>query len=220
MNLKKIYKISIFIIILLIIFQGCAKKDTTKPTVIIAYPSNNQIIYEDKVKIEVKAQDDVEVAKVEFYIDGVNVGTDNISPYEYEWDVSNLEVNSTHKIKAKAIDTSNNIGESAEITVTIGDQYPPTVNILNPKNGDHVKGTIEILINAVDYSSKNLDKIISKIVSGLERVELYIDDILKQEYLIGPYKYIWDTTKESNGSHIIKVIAKDKGENKQKFVLM
>jgi len=201
---------TIFILVFLSFFylQGCTKKDTTPPTVIITSPSNNSTVY-GIVKITVNAIDDVKISKVEFYIDGNKVGEDYTQPYEYEWDTSNLEYNSTHRIKAKATDTSNNVGESQEIIVTIGDKEAPVVNIINPKNGDILKGIVEIEISAIEKTANKIKKIINKLPSGLYVVELYIDGTKRQDFSQEPYKYSWDTTKEIDGTHTILATAKD-----------
>lgn len=73
---------------------------------------------------------------------------------------------------------------------------PPTVSITNPKNGDTITGPIFVKVDTTD------DK-------GINGVEFYIDGVSKRTITKAPYQWILDTTKYSNGSHTIKVIAYD-----------
>ncbi len=78
---------------------------------------------------------------------------------------------------------------------------PPSISIIDPKNGGTISGTHRVTVAASD------DKKVS-------RVELSIDagayiDISASIDIAGNYWYDWDTTKANDGSHTLKARATD-----------
>lgn len=57
--------------------------------------------------------------RVIFFVDRDSIGQDNAEPYEQFWNVSYWADDSSHTLSARAIDRSNNIGESAPIKVMV-----------------------------------------------------------------------------------------------------
>lgn len=80
------------------------------------------------------------------------------------------------------------------------DTVAPTVSIINPTDGSTVNGTITISIQADD----NLD---------VAKVEIYIDNALKNTDSVAPYEWSWNTKLYPDGEHVIKAIAYDASEN-------
>jgi len=80
------------------------------------------------------------------------------------------------------------------------DATPPEVRIISPEDGIALSGTIEINVDAADDVK-------------LEKLTLYIDGKKIKEYTSGPYKYSWDSSKASEGAHMITVEAVDKSGN-------
>jgi len=72
----------------------------------------------------------------------------------------------------------------------------PTVTFTGPANGSTVSGTVTIQVTASD------DK-------GINKVEIYVDNVLKATLTGFPYTYQWDTTTVSDGTHILRAIAYD-----------
>ena len=209
--MKKYSKLlALFVIISLFIMgqAGCPGcRDTTKPNVAITYPANNSTV-SGIVTIRATATDNVGVVKVEFYIDGQKVGEDTSSPYEYSWNTDNLQYNSTHTIQAKAYDNAGNVGESPQITVTIGDTQAPLVTINSP--GSTVPGSaiVQIQAQAVDRNKK------TKVPTGIQKVEFYVDGTKIGEDTTSPYQYNWDTSGlKHNTTHTITVKAYDNANN-------
>ncbi len=66
----------------------------------------------------------------------------------------------------------------------------PTVTITNPQNGQTVSGLQTITCSADP---------------GIEKVEFYIDSVLKYTDTSSPFSWDWDTTLYSDGSHTILV---------------
>lgn len=80
------------------------------------------------------------------------------------------------------------------------DTTPPVVAITSPVDGANVTGTLAITVNATDNVA-------------VDRVELYVDSSLYGTDPTAPYLFSVDTTKLSNGSHVLKVIAYDTSNN-------
>ena len=76
------------------------------------------------------------------------------------------------------------------------DIVPPVLKIVYPREGEYIRGTITIFVNASDPS-------------GIEKVEFYIDDSLVFTDYDRPYEYVWDTTGCPDGTRTIKVIVYD-----------
>jgi hypothetical protein len=92
----------------------------------------------------------------------------------------------------------------AERNVTVDNppDNPPTVVIISPSPEQTVWKTVEVKANVTD------DR-------GIEKVEFYLDTILKATVPGGtnPYTWNWDTTAYSNGSYTLEVRAYDTGGN-------
>jgi hypothetical protein len=143
------------------------------------------------------------IQKVEFYIDGIKVGEDLISPYEYSWDTKKYS-NATHYLQAKAYDKAGNVGISNVIQVTVSntdDTIPPQVSITNLVYGQVVSGVIVIQASATD----NI---------GVRKVEFYIDGEKVGDDLESPYEYVWNTdVLQYNSTHTIQAKAYDYADN-------
>ncbi len=64
---------------------------------------------------------------------------------------------------------------------------------MNPSSGSIVEGSTTVVVNV--YTAVSVD-----------RVEFYLDDVLKYTDTSSPYSWNWDTTQSSDGWHQIKVI--------------
>ena len=197
------------LVLVIVIFFGCnadnttqPEKDTTPPTVSITSPANNGSVL-DSTLIVVNASDNIAVEKVEIYIDGNLVCTRSTVPWQYEWNVRNLSLNTVHTIVAKAYDAANNIGTSQTINVTVNwtDTTPPSVSITSPTNNSNVTDSTLIVVNASDNV-------------GVKKVEFYIDGNLSSTVSTIPWQYNWDVRSLSpNSTHTIFAKAYDAANN-------
>ncbi len=90
------------------------------------------------------------------------------------------------------------VGNSASDTMVYNlDSSPPSVNVTSPSNGTTVYNVRTIAADASDS------------VSGISKVEFYIDGVYRGEDYSIPYEYSWNTTGFANGSHSIKAVAYD-----------
>ncbi len=90
--------------------------DLVPPTCNITAPTNGATVSETIV-FSATASDNESVNRVEFYVDGIKVGTDTTSPYSINWATTNV-VDGSHTLQAKAFDNINCPGLSNTITVT------------------------------------------------------------------------------------------------------
>ena len=155
------------------------------PTVSITAPANGAVIVlPATVTINATASDaDGTISKVEFYRDGVLLGTDTASPYSFVW--SNPPAG-TYVLTAKATDNLGVVTTSAPVTISVKINQPPTVSITSPANGANVRaaGSLTITANATDS-----DGTISK-------VDFYADDVLTCSDTTPPYSCAWTVATE------------------------
>ena len=102
--------------------------DTTAPTAQITSPANGATV-SATANVAVTAADNVAVSRVELLLDGVLVATDSAAPYQFAWDTSGT-TNGSHTLRARAVDSSNNTGLSAIITVTVSNTATPSEEIV------------------------------------------------------------------------------------------
>ncbi|MFH1957900.1 MAG: Ig-like domain-containing protein [bacterium] len=207
MNSSFLRKVGILSLVLVVSLSGCKfpwdkdKDDSggggtpadNAPSVSITNPADGATV-SGTVSVTVSASDDNGISRVQFYIDGVIKSTDTSSPYSYSWDTT-AESEGSHTVKVTAYDTANQTA-SVQHTVTVDNDPEPSVSITSPADGATVSGTVSVTASASDDN-------------GISKVEFYIDDTLKATDTSSPYSYSWDTTAESESSHIAKVTAYD-----------
>ena len=97
--------------------------DIVDPVVHITSPAAGPVAW-GTTAITATATDNVQVSKVDFYVDGTLVGSDSSAPYSVNWAST---VVGNHDITAIATDTSNNTGTDGPVTVSVpADSTPPT----------------------------------------------------------------------------------------------
>ncbi len=87
------------------------------PTAAITSPINNSTV-SGTISVGADATGSPSVSKVEFYLDGTLVFTDDASPYIYSWNTVNVQ-NGNHTLQAKSYDSSTTVGNSAIINVFV-----------------------------------------------------------------------------------------------------
>ena len=90
--------------------------DKTPPQVTLQRPGQGLTV-KGSVPMSASASDNVRVAKVSFYVDGVLYRTDTSAPYSASWQ-SRKWSNGLHAITARAFDTAGNVSEDTH-TVTV-----------------------------------------------------------------------------------------------------
>jgi glucose/arabinose dehydrogenase/PKD repeat protein len=92
--------------------------DTTPPTAAISSPADGATV-QDVVNVSASANDNVGVANVELFVDGLATGIrDQTAPYDLAWDSRTIS-NGNHTLRAQAKDGAGNATLSAPVTVTV-----------------------------------------------------------------------------------------------------
>ncbi len=184
------------------------------PVVRITKPQSGQLVVgQTWVEVAYRADNNNPIQAVQLYVDHQLAhhwrlpvpkleGTQSFS-----WDFS-FASGTTHTVTAKAVDTVGVEG-AAEIIVQVRsisseqpDQIPPVVNVYYPAQGAEVEGEIELKANATDNV-------------GVNAVFFYVDGKLHTMIMNAPpYVAQWDTTRATDGPHLIKASAWDKAENR------
>jgi hypothetical protein len=173
--------------------------DSQSPTVNITAPAAGNV--SGTINVSANAADNTGVAGVQFLLDGVNLGAEDITaPYSVSW-TTTTATNGNHTLTAKARDAAGNSTTSSAIVVNVSnDSQAPTVNITSPAAGT-VSGTLNIDANASD----NI---------GVAGVQFLLDGAnFGAEDIAAPYSVPWNTTTATNGNHTLTARARDAAGN-------
>jgi hypothetical protein len=91
------------------------------------------------------------------------------------------------------------VDDFSYIPVTVSSQ-PPTVTISTPAAGATVSGVVPVQVAATDPT-------------GVTRVEIYINNVLRAVQTAASYTWDFDTTEIANGTHTLTVKAYDPAQN-------
>jgi hypothetical protein len=95
-----------------------ANIDSVPPTVTITAPPANDTTVSGLVNVAATAADDMAVARVEFYVDGVLRRSDPTPQYSFAWPTATFAPG-PHIIAVRAVDTSGNVSLIAQRTLTV-----------------------------------------------------------------------------------------------------
>jgi hypothetical protein len=183
--------------------------DTTPPTISISSPAAGTIV-SGTFTLSGVASDAGGVARIDVQVDSeaftsasgttswnASVGTQALS-------------NGTHKITARAMDTSGNVASTA-ITVSVNnvapDSSPPSVTITSPASSSTTSGSIVVAGSASDNVS-------------VKTVQIQIDSGLQQSASgTESWSLPLDTSAYANGTHTLTASATDTAGNKSAATL-
>ena len=178
-------------------------QDDIHPTAVITEPASGQTV-SGNVLVETLVIDNIEIDKVEFYINSQIVYTDSIAPdYNYLWNTDSLPDDENYVISIIAYDEVGNEGPSTAITVHLDnyDNINPSGLIMYPYAGQIISGQQTISVLAED----NL---------GIDSVDFFINSVLVYSDFEEPYEYDWNTEFEfEDANHIIGSIITDLAGN-------
>ena len=179
-----------------------ATGDTQAPTVSVTAPATGSTV-SGTTTVTAAAADNVGVSGVQFLLDGVALGAEDVtSPYSVSW-TTTTATNGSHTLTARARDAAGNTTTSATTTVTVNnaDTQAPTVSITAPTTGSTVSGTTTVTATAADNV-------------GVSGVQFLLDGVaLGAEDVTSPYSVSWITTTATNGSHTLTARARDAAGN-------
>lgn len=110
------------------VYPPAAVADTEAPTVAMTAPPNGSTV-SSTIAVSAVASDNVGVARVEFFRDGVSLGSDTSSPYTVNVDTTSL-ANGSYTFGARAYDDAGNSAPAPQVSVTVANGTPP------PTGGD------------------------------------------------------------------------------------
>ncbi|MHC4676211.1 MAG: Ig-like domain-containing protein [Planctomycetota bacterium] len=182
-------------------YGGGGGSDTEPPSVSFISPTHGDTV-SGGISVGVSATDNVGVASVSLSVDGILLANDNAAPYTFYWDTTEA-ADGLHILTATAMDDAGN-SSSTDITVDVNnpvpDTTPPSISITSPSEGETVSGTVIIQANASDNV-------------GVVAVTFSVDGLSIGSDAFAPYSIVWDTTSETNGSHILTATAGDAAGN-------
>ncbi|HEY7118821.1 MAG TPA: Ig-like domain-containing protein [Tepidisphaeraceae bacterium] len=113
--------------------------DVTAPAVSLTNPTDGANVT-GSINLTATASDDVAVASVQFFVDGVAFGApDTAAPYSIAWNSAAVS-NGNHTITARALDASGNATTSLAATINVANTVAP-VGLLGAWGFDDAAGT-------------------------------------------------------------------------------
>ena len=173
-----------------------AAPDTVPPAVSLTNPADGSTV-SATIAVSAMASDNVGVVGVQFQLDGANLGAEvTVAPYSTSLNTTTV-TDGTHTLTAVARDAAGNPTTSAAVSVTVGNNTAPTVSILTPTINSALSSTVPVSATASDSA-------------GIAGVQFQVDGAnWGAEVTSPPYKMSWNTSKMSNGSHILRALARD-----------
>jgi hypothetical protein len=175
-------------------------QDVTPPVVSIGSPAAGATV-NGNVAITATASDNVAVAFVEFFVDGIWQGADATAPYSHIWDSTQVG-NGVHQITVVAEDTSGNrtsVSRSITVSNNLPDTIPPTVTITSPSNGQTVGNNVTVRVSVWDNVA-------------VTRCELYVNGMIQTTSTVTPFTMKYNS-RRFNGAMQIVVRAYDAAGN-------
>jgi len=168
--------------------------DNTLPTVFFgaAVPPVDAYV-RDTVTLLADAVDNLTVSKVEFYIDGIHVGTD-VSPgdnFTYDWDTTGFADDTVRVVEVRAYDTAGNINSgTVQRSFRVDNEHPTVSFAATLPPAGYVRDTV--VLTALPDDDAGSDGV----SSGIQRVEFLINSsVVHTDTTPGDgFIYNWDTT--------------------------
>src|SRR5690242_5639787 len=165
------------------------------PAISVTAPASGQAFAAGKpITVTASASDsDGTIAKVEFLVDGVVIGTVGAGPYTMNWSGAAI---GTHVLSARATDNRGAPATSTPITVIITSGGTPTVSLAIPRaNQTFAAGaTIHLAATAIDAGAT------------IARVEFYAGSTLIGTATAPPYNVAWSNVPAGSYALTAKAI--------------
>ncbi len=177
---------------------------------------------DESIFIRIRYTTDEEVMEEGFYIDDISP----VATFDTITTLSDSIVNNYYNItgkpdsiyyyRVKGYNDEHEWGDFSTLeSVMVGEDHePPTVEISTPKENRLYIMNREIIPFLATVVLGNIDIAVDAIdMSGIKKVEFYIDDELVGEDSYSPYNYNW--SENAFFRHTIKVVATDNFDNKE-----
>ena len=169
---------------------------STAPKVSVTSPTINATV-SGTVTVKATATDTggKTITKVQFKLDGANLGTaDTTSPYSVAWNTKTA-TNGKHVLTAVATNNSSVSTTSSSVTVTVNNPTAPTVSITAPAASATVSGSVTVTATAGGGTA------IKNVQFKLDGANLGTADTTSA------YSVSWDTKTATNGKHTLTAVA-------------
>lgn len=146
------------------------------PSVSVSAPAT--AVVGDVVTINATAADtDGSVATVEFFVDGVSIGSDATAPFSFAW----TAVLGSHSFTAKATDDRGAFTTSSAASISVANNIPPSVSITAPTSSDvyTAPAVVAIAANAADVDGT------------VTSVEFFVNGVSIGTDASAPYTFDW-----------------------------
>ena len=167
------------------------------PTVSVTNPGNGTIFLAPAtIRLAASASDpDGNITSVAFYSGSTLLGTDNTSPYEYNW--INIAAGN-YTLQAKAYDNAGVSTTSAAVNIIVSEpNQPPIISITSPVSGAAFTAPANITITAAASDPDG----------NIADVKFYQGSILIGSANTSPYSFTW--LNVATGSYSLTAIATD-----------
>ncbi|HSL23387.1 MAG TPA: Ig-like domain-containing protein [Vicinamibacterales bacterium] len=168
--------------------------DTQNPGVVLEDPSWQQIT--GLLPLTAFVTDETST-KVDFFANGVLIGSDNTPLYMAFWNTNALPSGRVVELTARGTDAAGHIGDAVRVIVSVDhtDTTPPTVTLWAPT--PPVTGIETVSASAKDYR-------------GIAQVQFFAGATSLGIDTSEPYEATWDTTQLNDGSQVVlKAVATD-----------
>jgi subtilisin family serine protease len=174
--------------------------DTQAPSVGITAPTGGAVVT-GVVPVDLAYSDNVGVVRVELYVDGKLVATDDASPYALAWD-SNTVPDGAHTLSTRAFDAAGNAGTSASVSVSVrNDTIVPVISGFNLTTGMIVSPSRQTVSASATDNQR-----VAKMSLTIDGKEVAVSNG-------GSISYTWNTRRIAKGAHNVTVRAWDAAGN-------
>ncbi len=156
--------------------------DNHIPNVNITSPLNftdDNTPLEGIIPVAVDASDDLDVERIELWVNGTYVDTDLEAPYGFSWDSSAFR-DGWNLVEVRGFDSAQNMNTS-NVLLLIDNRAPENLSIAPLTNGTWINETHRVSVSYQD-------------LSGVDRVEFSVNGSLNATVDAAPYQWDWDTT--------------------------
>jgi RHS repeat-associated protein len=163
------------------------------PSVSITAPAAGTLLQAGiAVTVSAQAQDaDGTIGQVEFFANGVSIGTDSSAPYSVQWTPAGGAV----ELSARARDNAGDQTASAALAVTVNAQ--PAISLTSPANGATFSAPAEIAIAAQAADPEGT----------IASLAIYQGEALITTLTAAPYSFTWSGVPQ--GSYLLTARATD-----------
>lgn len=153
--------------------------NNASPVVAVTSPANNASFATGTVPLTASASDaDGSVAKVDFYVNSVKVGTSSASPHTFNWTATTA---GAYTIYAIAADNLGKTGKSAEITVQAIVAGSPVITLDAPVDGAQIMAGDALALKAIATDSDGT----------IANVEFFDGTTKLGEDAASPFEFAW-----------------------------